>query len=197
MEIEFKYRVPPALFDALAADPALAGAVAIAMDANYYDTADRRLRAASTTLRLRRETPLGTDGAMICCVKMPAPGGDGSDAALRRRLEFECEAESVEAALPALTAMGMPEDALRDALAQGLVVTARVAFIRLEALVCADGASYTVCLDRGILGKTPFTELEVEHKTGDFDVTAAAARDLAAKYGLEPEPRSKYMRALL
>ena len=197
MEIEFKYRVPPALFDAVAADPSLEGAAVIDMNADYFDTADRRLRAASVTLRLRRETPRGTNGTTICCVKMPAPCGDGGDAALRRRLEYECEAENVEEALPSLIAQGMPEDALRDALAQGLVVTARVAYTRREALVCADGASYTVCLDRGILGKEPFSEIEVEHKSGDFSVTAAAARALAGKYGLAAEPRSKYMRALL
>ena len=197
MEIEFKYRVPAALFDTLADDEALRDAVAIDMDARYFDTPTRMLRGSSVTLRLRRETPQGEPGAMICCVKMNAPGGDGQDAALRRRLEYECEAQSVEEALPALLAQGMPPDPVRTALTEGLTVSARVSYTRLEALIRADGASYTVCLDRGILGREAFSELEIEHKSGEFAVTAAAARMLAARYGLEPEPRSKYARALL
>ncbi len=197
MEIEFKYRVPPELFYTAAADEALRNAAVITMNARYFDTSDRKLRAASVTLRLRRETPQGKDGATICCVKMPVPGGDGPDAALRRRAEYECEAESVEEALPALIALGLPPDTLRDAMAEGLVVTAQVAYTRMESLIRTDSASYTVCLDRGILGREPFSEIEVEHKSGDFEVTAAAARALAEKYGLAAEPRSKYMRALL
>ena len=198
MEIEFKYRVPQERFADVAADPALRDAVAIDMDAAYFDTPDRLLRAASTTLRLRRETPQGSGGVTVCCVKMPVPEeGDDEAAGLRRRQEYECAAESVEEALPALLALGMPEEPIRAALAQGVEVSARVAYTRLEALVCKDGASYTVCLDRGILGRTPFSELEVEHKSGDFALTAAAAQALADRYGLEAEPRSKYARALL
>ena len=197
MEIEFKYRVPPALFDTVAADEALRNAAVISMNARYFDTPDRKLRAASVTLRLRRETPEGTDGVTVCCVKLPAPDGGGGDAALRRHPDYECGAESVEEALPALIALGLPPETLRDAMAEGLVVTARVTYTRREALIRADSASYTVCLDRGILGKEPFSEIEVEHKSGDFAVTAAAARARADRYGLAAEPRSKYMRALL
>ena len=197
MEIEYKYRVPPALFDKFAADPSLRDAAVIGMEAAYFDTPDRMLRDAGVTLRLRRETPQGQPGAAICCVKLPAPEGDNASAGLRRRLEYECEAESVEAGLSVLLARGIPPEPLRAALSRGLIVTARVSYIRREALVKADGASYTVCLDRGTLGTKPFSELEVEHKSGIFGLTAAAALALAERWGLEPEPLSKYARALL
>ena len=197
MEIEFKYRVPAERFDEVAADPALRDAVVIDMEAEYFDTPDRMLREANVTLRLRRETPHGQPGCLICCVKLPAPGGDDASAGLRRRLEYECEADSVEAALPLLLARGLPEEPLRTAVSRGLIVTARVAYTRREALIKADGASWTVCLDRGILGVTPFSELEIEHKSGAFGLTAAAALQLAERWELEAEPRSKYARALL
>ena len=101
MEMEYKYRVPDidtfrALTDAIFS---LGTPERIGMDAEYFDTPDRRLRAASVTLRLRRETRAmydarvkcdtrvlsdarSTDGACdadggctetVCCVKLPAP----------------------------------------------------------------------------------------------------------------------------
>lgn len=197
MEIEFKYRVPFELFDAVGEDPVLRRARRIRMDAQYFDTPSGALRAASVTLRLRREAPEGEEGALICCVKMPAPNDTREDAALRRRLEYECEAPSVEAALPQLEAQGLDCTALRAALAEGLVVAAHIRYTRRETLVEKDGSAHTVCLDRGMLGKTPFAEVEVEYKSGDFAATEAAAHALAARYGLYPEQRGKYARALL
>ncbi len=197
MEIEYKYRVPPALFDEIAADPALRDAAVIGMEAEYFDTADRMLREARVTLRLRRETPEGLPGSRICCVKLPPDSREDPASALRCRPEFECEADSAEAALPVLVARGMPPEPVCTAVSRGLIVTARVSYVRREALITADGASYTVCLDRGVLGKEPFSELEIEHKSGGFAVTAAAAAALSGRWGLEPEPRSKYARALL
>ncbi len=197
MEIEYKYRVPPALFDEIAADPALRDAADIRMEAEYFDTADRMLREARVTLRLRRETPEGQHGSRICCVKLPSGRDEDETLALRCRQEYECEADSVEAALPVLLAQGMPPEPVRTAFSRGLTVSARVSYVRREALIKAEGASYTVCLDRGVLGKEPFSELEIEHKSGGFAVTAAAAAALSGRWGLEPETRSKYARALL
>ncbi len=198
MEIEYKFRVPDIdTFGAISCDKALTCAVRIAMDAKYYDTPDRILRAGAVTLRLRREDTAGGQAATVCCVKMPAPEGGAAEAGLRRRLEFECEADSVEEGLRTLLRRGVPADLLRAALRRGLELTATVRYTRLEAVVSAEGAVYAVCLDRGILGATPFMEVEVEHRSGDFAVTAAAAHALAARYALEPEERSKYARALL
>ncbi|MEA4824905.1 MAG: CYTH domain-containing protein [Clostridiaceae bacterium] len=203
MEIEYKYRVPDIdTFGAISRDKLLSSAVRIAMDAKYYDTPERILRAGAVTLRLRREDIAGGHAATVCCVKMPAPGGDALEAGLRRRLEFECEADTVEEGLRTLFAQGVPADLLRAACKRGLEPTATVRYTRLEAVVSAETASaasavYTVCLDRGILGITPFMEMEIEHRSGDFAVTAAAAHALAARYALVPEERSKYARALL
>ncbi len=195
MEIEFKYRVLPEQFDAVRADPLLRGAVCIRMDARYFDTPTGAVRAASVTLRLRRESPEGEEGALICCVKTPAPG-DRSELGLRRRMEYECEAGSVEDALPGLRAQGLDCTALYAAVREGLIVSAHIRYTRLQALVCSGDSSFTVCLDRGMLGNQPFAEVEVEHKSGDMAVTQEAAHAMAARYGLVPETRGKYARAL-
>ncbi len=222
MEMEYKYRVPDidtfrALTDAIFS---LGTPERIGMDAEYFDTPDRRLRAASVTLRLRRETRVprdarAMDGACaadggctetVCCVKLPAPEEDaGIQAGLRRRLEFECAADTVEEGVRRLLGQGLPREPLENALGEppelalreGLCVSAVVRYTRLTCTVRGAGGSYTVCLDRGVLGKEDFMELEIEHGDGDFAVTAEAARAFARKYALEPELRSKYARALV
>ncbi|MDD6877289.1 MAG: CYTH domain-containing protein [Clostridiaceae bacterium] len=240
MEMEYKYRVPDidtfrALTDAIFS---LGTPERIGMDAEYFDTPDRRLRAASVTLRLRRETRVindaramydarvlsdarAVDGACVadgaraihgactetvCCVKLPAPEEDaGIQAGLRRRLEFECAADTVEEGVRRLLGQGLPREPLENALGEppelalreGLCVSAVVRYTRLTCTVRGAGGSYTVCLDRGVLGKEDFMELEIEHGDGDFAVTAEAARAFARKYALEPELRSKYARALV
>ena len=238
--MEYKYRVPDidtfrALTDAIFS---LGTPERIGMDAEYFDTPDRRLRAASVTLRLRRETRVindaramydarvlsdarAVDGACVadgaraihgactetvCCVKLPAPEEDaGIQAGLRRRLEFECAADTVEEGVRRLLGEGLPREPLENALGEppelalreGLCVSAVVRYTRLTCTVRGAGGSYTVCLDRGVLGKEDFMELEIEHGDGDFAVTAEAARAFARKYALEPELRSKYARALV
>lgn len=224
--MEYKYRVPDidtfrALTDAIFS---LGTPERIGMDAEYFDTPDRRLRAASVTLRLRRETrddaraedgARAVDGARaihgactetVCCVKLPAPEEDaGIQAGLRRRLEFECAADTVEEGVRRLLGQGLPREPLENALGEppelalreGLCVSAVVRYTRLTCTVRGAGGSYTVCLDRGVLGKEDFMELEIEHGDGDFAVTAEAARAFARKYALEPELRSKYARALV
>lgn len=228
MEMEYKYRVPDidtfrALTDAIFS---LGTPERIGMDAEYFDTPDRRLRAASVTLRLRRETRVindaramydarvlsdacAADGGCtetVCCVKLPAPEEDaGIQAGLRRRLEFECAADTVEEGVRRLLGQGLPREPLENAfgeppelaLREGLCVSAVVRYTRLTCTVRGAGGSYTVCLDRGVLGKEDFMELEIEHGDGDFAVTAEAARAFARKYALEPELRSKYARALV
>ena len=217
MEMEYKYRVPDidtfrALTDAIFS---LGTPERIGMDAEYFDTPDRRLRAASVTLRLRRETRVkydaravdgdcDADGARaihgactetVCCVKLPAPEEDaGIQAGLRRRLEFECAADTVEEGVRRLLGQGLPREPLENAfgeppelaLREGLCVSAVVRYTRLTCTVRGAGGSYTVCLDRGVLGTEDFMELEIEHGDGDFAVTAEAARAFARKYALEP-----------
>lgn len=212
--MEYKYRVPDidtfrALTDAIFS---LGTPERIGMDAEYFDTPDRRLRAASVTLRLRRETRddaraiHGACTETVCCVKLPAPEEDaGIQAGLRRRLEFECAADTVEEGVRRLLGQGLPREPLENALGEppelalreGLCVSAVVRYTRLTCTVRGAGGSYTVCLDRGVLGKEDFMELEIEHGDGDFAVTAEAARAFARKYALEPELRSKYARALV
>ena len=57
-----------------------------------------------------------------------------------------------------------------------------------------------LALDSGVLlggGKEcPLCELEVEHKEGDRAAVDAFAQELADIYGLQPEVKSKFARAL-
>ena len=57
-----------------------------------------------------------------------------------------------------------------------------------------------LALDRGcLLGggrELPFAEVEVEYKSGDENAMIRYTRILAQKYGLTPEEKSKYRRAL-
>ena len=57
-----------------------------------------------------------------------------------------------------------------------------------------------MALDQGeLLGgsrREPLCEVEVELKTGSMEACDRFARELAVQFGLQPEPRSKFSRAL-
>jgi inorganic triphosphatase YgiF len=63
-----------------------------------------------------------------------------------------------------------------------------------------EGATAELALDQGVLlgngRQIPLCEVEVEHKSGDEAVTAAFAQALANRFGLAPEGKSKFRRAM-
>jgi len=83
---------------------------------------------------------------------------------------------------------------------QGLVEVCGARFTRLYKQLSVEGAVVELALDRGtLLGggrELPLCEVEVELKAGTEDAAAAFAQTLAQKYGLQPEKRSKFRRAL-
>ena len=158
----------------------------ISMETTYYDTADGALSAQKVTLRLRKENDL-----CICTLKTPLT--DGS------RGEWECHATDIIEGLAALVAQGAPMQVMR--LAQtGLHPVCGAKFTRLAAEVATADGTAELALDSGILlggGKEmALCEVEVELKTGSDHAALAFASDLAAKYGLQIENRSKFRRAL-
>ena len=205
MEQEYKYKLPENVYDAVF-NECLAGQPFhhIEMDARYLDTPSGFLYQHHTSLRLRREV---TDGVpeTVACIKIPAPQ-DQFGGALRHRLEYECAVDSLlpafdmlpipETVMYALTASGAPENILSVAWQEGFLDKARVVYTRLELLRQYGNAEFTLCLDRGLLGTHPFSELEVEHKNGCFEDTERFAAELAEKFRLEPQPLSKLARAL-
>lgn len=205
MEQEFKYDLPESVFDAVF-ETCLAGYPfhRIEMDARYLDTPSGLLYDHHTSLRLRREV---TDDVpeTVACIKIPAPQ-DQFGGALRHRDEYECPVDSLlpefgilpipEAVIKAVTEAGAPEDILYAAWQEGFVDKARVIYTRLELLRQYGNAEFTLCLDKGMLGVHPFSELEIEHKNGCFGDTERFAAELAEKFHLKPQPLSKLARAL-
>jgi inorganic triphosphatase YgiF len=185
VEFERKYRADPAIFGTIRQD--LPGAEEIyQMQTTYYDTPSGAFSRQRCTLRLRME-----NGRSICTLKAPT-GGEG-------RLEWEAKCDRIEAAVSVLCKQGVPESLLAPA-KEGLIPICGAAFTRIAKTVTLADSVVEVALDEGILTggnkKLPFGELEVELKSGTEEACLAFAGEIAARYGLEEEPRSKFARAL-
>ncbi len=183
-EFELKYRATEEQFAALLADyPQLQP---ITMETTYYDTFDGKMGNYHWTFRRRME-----NGKSICTLKIP--GQDGGCG------EWETECQNIILAVPQLVKAGAPW-LLAEFTVSGVAEVCGARFTRMAGHIELEGGSVELALDKGILtggGKeAPLMEVEVELKAGEDDVAIAFARALAEKYGLVPEARSKYGRAL-
>jgi len=156
----------------------------IRMETTYYDAADGSLSARKWTLRRRLE-----NGVSVCTLKTPA-GGLG-------RNEFECIAASIEEAIPELCKLSA-SDTLAQLTAGGIETVCGARFTRHACLLeLADGTA-ELALDQGVLfgggRELAFAEVEVEQKTASEAATVAFARELSDRFGLKPEPKSKFQR---
>lgn len=158
----------------------------ISMKTTYYDTPGGDLSARRWTLRRRLE-----DGVPVCTVKTPQ-GSFG-------RGEWEVECGDILEAVPALCRLGCPTR-LAELTAGGLVPLCGAEFIRIRYLRRIPGATVELALDQGILTggskSLPFTELEVELKSGTEGAVLAFCRELEGRYDLSPEPKGKFFRAM-
>ncbi len=177
VELEYKYAATPETLQRIAAD--FHGFRKIEMHTAYYDTADHILSQNRCTLRLRQENEIS-----VCTLKTPLP--DGS------RAEWECEAGTIEAGIAQI-----PQAAAL--VTAPLVQVCGARFTRLAALVPTSDGTAELALDQGVLlgGKreAPLCEVELEHKSGSYDAALALAQEIAARYGLVPEHKSKFARA--
>jgi len=168
-----------------AVDGAFPGGTVMEMETAYYDTPSGALSARKYTLRRRLE-----NGISVCTVKTPA--GDA-------RGEWEIECDTIEAAIPKLVALGAPAD-LEALTEKGLVCICGAKFTRLAKTVANPEYAVEIALDKGVLtggGRTePLCEAEVEMKTGTKAACDAFAQALAERFGLVPEEKSKFARAL-
>ena len=176
-EFELKYRATGEQLEKIEA--CYQGFREIRMETTYYDTPDGALRR-------RME-----NGISICTVKSNLP--DGS------RGEWETECDRLLTAIPQLIVLGAPE-ALLEYTRQGVVPTCGARFTRKAVTLPSGDGAVELALDRGVLlggGKElPFAEAEVELKQGRDGDAVAFATELAARFGLIPEPKSKLRRAL-
>ena len=185
-ELDWKFAASVADLDAL--QEGLCGAWRrLDMETRYFDTTDGALSARRWTLRLRRE-----NGRGVACLKTPLPGGV--------RGEWEAPCEAPESLVEMLLAAGAPAELKQLAGDRPLAEVCGAEFTRLARRADTGGSTVEIALDRGVLRgggrEVPLCEAEVEHKSGDAAASAAFAADLAARYGLQPEVKSKFVRAL-
>lgn len=156
------------------------------MQTTYYDTPSHSLSARKYTLRRRME-----NNVSVCTLKAPAGGA--------ARGEWEIPCEDITAAIPQLCALGAPAD-LPELISGGLYAICGAAFTRIAILIQEGDCVLELALDNGILTagnrSVPLCEVEVELKKGSREDANRFAAILAAAYGLQPEPRSKFRRAL-
>lgn len=181
-EFELKYAARPEDLEAIFSD--FRDFDTIAMETTYYDTPGGLLSAHGLTLRLRLE-----NGRSVCTLKLPG----GKD-----HPEFEVEDTDIHRAARTLWAQSRQEGLL-EMLECGLIPVCGARFTRRAKLLQLEQGSVELALDKGVLlGGTKemlLCEVEVELKSGSDAVAENFARELAEKYGLAPEPRSKYRRA--
>ena len=156
------------------------------METTYYDTPSGALSRRRITLRRRME-----NGEAVCTVKTPISGyGRG---------EWDCRCESIQDSLSLLCQAGAPGELLELA-SEGLREVCGARFTRLAGELTLEGTVVELALDRGVLTgggrEQALCEVEVELKSGDPDGAVAFGTLLKAKFGLTPQEKSKFRRAL-
>ena len=183
IEFELKFRIGGEAMEALA--ESMGPCDVLDMETTYYDTPDRALSRRYYTLRRRMES-----GKSVCTLKTPAGGS--------ARNEWEVECPTIEAAIPMLCKLGCPEE-LPQLVESGLVQTCGARFRRRYWTISFHGSTLELALDSGVLmgagREIPLRELEIELKEGAREAAVAFASLLTGRYGLEPEPKSKFRRA--
>ena len=157
----------------------------ISMETTYYDNPNGDFSRLRWTLRRRLE-----NGKSVCTLKVPL--SDGS------RGEWETEKGSIDEGLIELCKLSGIA-ALSPLTAEGLTPTCGARFIRLAKTLALESATVELALDQGVLlgggREMAFAEVEVEYKSGSEAATVAFAKELADRFGLKPEPRSKIARS--
>ncbi len=185
VEFELKYSAGPVQQEAIR-QMYLQQCCRYKMETTYYDTPTGALSQRRITLRRRME-----NGEAVCTVKTPISGyGRG---------EWDCRCEQIEDSLPLLCKSGAPEEIL-ELTREGLQEVCGARFTRLAGEISLEGAVVELALDRGILmgggREQELCEVEVELKSGDPEAAIAFGALLMAQYGLLPQEKSKFRRAL-
>lgn len=156
------------------------------MQTTYYDTPTGQLSARRFTLRQRLE-----NGVAVCTLKAPEKGAG--------RSEWEVDCGSIEDAVPMLCKLGAPEE-LTQLVSEGLIPVCGAKFRRIARTVILEDCMVELAIDDGILTggdrEIPLCEVEVELKSGSRETCDRYAQTLAERFGLTPEPQSKFRRAL-
>ena len=183
-EFELKYRADDAAIEAI--QQKYGDFQQIHMETTYYGTPDGELARRKWTLRRRMENETS-----VCTLK--TPGG------AHARNEYEVECADILSAIDLLLAKGAPEE-LKELTKGSVRPLCGAKFTRRAKTLVLEACTVELALDRGYLtggGKIlPLGEVEVELKSGSEAAATGFAEALAAQFGLTPEPRSKFARAL-
>lgn len=192
MEIELKLQVAArSAWDALAAFVRARGEAAppLEMEALYFDTPQADLRRARLAYRVRRE---GT--RWVATLK----GGGSSAGGLHRRSEWNRPAAGAQ---PDLSLFADVLDGSAALSAAELRPVVRTIFVRQAVLVQCEGATLEAALDCGAIeagGRSaPILEVELELKAGRLAGALQFGAELAQRFPLVLESRSKFLRGLL
>lgn len=185
IEFELKFSAVPEQLEAVAAAYPAAYHT-ISMETTYFDTPDFALSDRRVTLRRRME-----NGEAVCAVKTPISElGRG---------EWECRCEDIETGITELCKLGAPKELLALTV-YGVAPVCGAKFTRRAGVVTVRDTVLEIALDRGILtggGKEiSLCEVEVELKSGDQNTAVSFAMGLADRFGLQPQKKSKFRRAL-
>ena len=136
-------------------------------------------------------TPLiSASGTAVCTVKTPA-GTAG-------RGEWDCRCDDIRVALPELCKLGAPEYIV-PLCAEGLEPTCGARFTRRALDIETGDFTAELAIDSGVLLggslEEALCEVELELKSGDPQAMTVFMEDLALRFGLVPEPQSKFRRA--
>ena len=183
-EFELKFRATPAQQAAIA--EAFGDFSPISMETTYYDTPDRALSARRITLRRRLE-----NGVPVCTLKTPGSGYS--------RGEWNVEKKEIAAAVSELCKLsGVAE--LSKWAESGFVPLCAARFVRQRRCLSLPEFTAELALDQGLLlgagREMPLCELELELISGSETALVEYAGNLASQYGLQPEPESKFRRAM-
>lgn len=183
-EFELKYAANGSVLQALAAR--YPQHRKISMETTYFDTPDGAFSAQHMTLRLRRE-----NGTTVCTLKTPL--ADGS------RGEWECFTDDIHTGIEILVSQGAPAG-IKTLANSNLLMVCGARFTRLAIDVPTLDGMAELALDKGVLlgggREKPLCELEIELKSGSERAAVDLAAELAAAYDLQPEPKSKFRRAM-
>ena len=102
---------------------------------------------------------------------------------------------------PETTAQLFAAAGLKNIAFEDLIAVCGARFTRLAQTVELPGCTVEIALDQGVLTagdrEIPLCELEVELKSGSETAAIAWAEHFAARFGLQPESKSKFRRALM
>ncbi len=185
IEYELKFRASSALLQAIAED--FPGEKqTFTMATTYYDTPSGALAAKKFMLRCRME-----NNVSVCTLKTPA-GKKG-------RNETELVCDSIETAIAYFCSHGAPLE-FADMVQEGLSPICGAQFHRIAIPVSYGDCRLELALDQGCLygdgSQAPLCEVEVELKSGSTEAADLFALELANRYGLTAETKSKFRRAL-